>query len=197
MLPTRSMRSLETPSRCKFSSASGDGRPQHVRYRIGHEPIDLFGHAPVSAAQAGFEVNDRYPHLCRDQRACSRRIHIADDDRPVRSGVPADILVGHHHAGGLHGMRAAADLQMVVRVWQAQITEEGIGHVRVVVLTRMHDPSGHPAFSGERMIKRRDLHEIRSRSSYEMHFSRHRGPTALLLLCPAPLRGHVLEPSRS
>src|SRR4029079_5200431 len=44
----------------------GRWRPQYVGDRVGHEAVDLLGHAPVAAAQPGFEVNHGYAELRAD-----------------------------------------------------------------------------------------------------------------------------------
>ena len=41
-------------------------------------------------------------------------------------------------------MAAAADFQVVRRLGQTQIHEEGIRHIGVVVLSRMYDKGGAP-----------------------------------------------------
>jgi hypothetical protein len=72
------------------------------------------------------------------------------------------LLVRDHHAAGLLGMAAAADAEVHVRPRQTKIGEEGIRHVRVVVLARMHDARLAPPAIRERMVERRDLHEVRT-----------------------------------
>jgi hypothetical protein len=60
-------------------------------------------------------------------------------------------------------MRAAADPQVVCGLGQEQVAEEGFGHVRVVVLTGVHDPRLAPVLARQRMVEGRHFHEVRAR----------------------------------
>jgi hypothetical protein len=46
--------------------------------------------------------------------------------------------------------------------------EERIGHVRVVVLAGVDDPRAAPRLRLQRMVQRRDLHEVRARGGDEI-----------------------------
>ena len=179
MLPTRSMRSPARLRRSRFSSRVGRRRPQQVGDRIGDEPIDLLGHAPVAAAQARLEMHDRNPQLRADHRARGGRIDVADDDDPVRLARRA-----HTFSYAIitppvcSAWRAAADFQVMVRLGQAQVPEERVRHVGVVVLAGMHDRRLAPGFGGKRVVERRDLHEVRARRGDQVdvqHFPRESG----------------------
>src|SRR3546814_4893388 len=87
---------------------------------------DLLRHAAVVAAQASLEVGQGNAQLGRHQGAGQRRIHVADDDGPVRALLLADLFVGDHDGGGLLGMRAAADAEMMVRRRQAEVGKEAV-----------------------------------------------------------------------
>ena len=139
------------------------GRPQHVGDRVGHEPVDLFGHAPVATAQPSLEMHDRDPQLRADHRAGSGRIDVADHDDPVGLLRHRHLLVGDHHAAGLLGVRTAADLEVEMRLRHREVAEERIGHVRIVVLAGVHDRRPAPGLLRQRMVQRRDLHEVRAR----------------------------------
>ena len=135
-------------------------RPQEIRDRIRDQPIDLLGHAAVAAAQASLQVHDRDPQLGADHGTGGGRVDVAHHHDGVRAGALADDLVGHHRAPGLLGMRAAADFEVVRRFGQAQVPEEGVRHVRVVVLPGVHDGGLAPAFAGEGVVEGGHLHEI-------------------------------------
>jgi hypothetical protein len=60
-------------------------------------------------------------------------------------------------------VRAAAYFQVVGRLGQAEVAEERVRHVRVVVLPGVHDARGAPALTRQLVVQRRDLHEIRTR----------------------------------
>ena len=145
-------------------------RPQHVGDRIGDDPVDLLGHGPVAAAQPRLDVADRDQQLLRRERAGDGRIDIAEDDRHVGALGQAQLLVGDHDTGGLLGVTAAADPEMVMRLRQAQIGEKRVGHVDVVVLAGMDQDRLAPRLSEHGVIKRRHLHEVGAGGGYEMGF---------------------------
>ena len=57
---------------------------QVVADPVGDDPVDLLGHRPVAAAQAGLDMGGRRPQLRGDQGACQCRVHIANHDHIVR-----------------------------------------------------------------------------------------------------------------
>jgi hypothetical protein len=120
-------------------------RPEQVADGIGHQAVDLFRHASVAASQPRLEVHDRDPELRPDERAGGGSIDVPRDHDGGRALALAHRFVGDHGASGLLGVRAAADFEGVSRLGQAQVAEEGIRHVRVVVLPGVHDAGGAPA----------------------------------------------------
>src|SRR5882672_3039831 len=144
------------------------GRPQKIADRIGYEAIDLLGHAPVAAAQAGLQVHDRDPQLRPNHGAGGGRIDVAHHHNGVRTLALAHNFVSDHGASGLLRVRAAADFQVMGRLRQAQVAEEGLRHVRVIVLAGVHDARGAPAFPGQCVVQGRHLHEVRARGGDQM-----------------------------
>ena len=65
-------------------------------------------------------------------------------------------------------MRATADAEVEFRIGYAEVLENRIRHVAVIMLSRVHENGLRPAGRGQRMIKRRDFHEIRPSGGYEM-----------------------------
>ena len=65
-------------------AADSLGQNSSRRQLIGHDPIDLLGHAPVERSQAGFDVRDRHVQLRGRERAGERRVGVAVDQHPVR-----------------------------------------------------------------------------------------------------------------
>ena len=66
----------------------GDGgrrrREQPAREVVGHDAVDLLGHPPVEAAQAGLDVRDGDAELRRGERPGERRVRVAVDEHRVR-----------------------------------------------------------------------------------------------------------------
>ena len=114
------------------------------------------------------EMGDRDQKLCADERTRESRVDIADDNRPRRPGSDTYLLVLDHYASRLRAVAAAPGTEMHVRIRQAQIREERVGHVRVVVLAGVDDSRDTPGFRCQRVIQRRDLHEVRAGCGYEI-----------------------------
>ena len=97
-------------------------------------------------------------------------VELTSPTTTIQSGPLRDahLLVGDHHAAGLLGVAAAADFEMKMRLRQAQVAEERVRHVGVVVLAGVHDARRAPGSRCERVVERRDLHEVRARRGDEM-----------------------------
>ena len=66
-------------------------------------------------------------------------------------------------------MGAASYAEMDVGFRQAKVREKGIGHIGIVVLAGVDDNGLGPVLFLQRMVKRRYLHEIRPRGTYQMY----------------------------
>ena len=62
-------------------------REEPARQVVGDDPVDLLGHPPIEAAQAGLDVRDGQPELGGDQRAGQRRVRVAVDQDGVRPTI--------------------------------------------------------------------------------------------------------------
>ena len=163
MLPTRSILSAGTPSRARCSSASGDG--VHSTSQIASVTSRLISSGmrrsplrrPASRCTTG--IQSLVP------TSAQAAVEFTSPTTTIQSGFSRHrhLLVGDHHAAGLLGMAAAADLEVEVRRRQPEVAEERVRHVRVVVLAGVHDLRPAPGLAGERVVERRDLHEIRPR----------------------------------
>jgi len=78
------------------------------------------------------------------------------------------LLIGDHHPAGLYCVGAASDAQVEIGIRQTEIGEESIRHVGIVVLAGMHQHGFAPRRALQRVVNRRDLHEIRSRGRDQM-----------------------------
>jgi hypothetical protein len=77
--------------------------------------------------------------LLGDNGARQRGVHIAHHQHAVGPGLLADLLEGHHDLGGLGGMAAAAGLEVVIRLGNAQLIKEDVAHLPVVMLAGVDD----------------------------------------------------------
>src|SRR3546814_5587877 len=87
-------------------------------------------------------------------------MHVADDDGPVRALLLADLFVGDHDGGGLLGMRAAADAEMMVRRRQAEVGKEAVRHVDVIVLSGMDQYRHEPVLPLQHVVASRNLADV-------------------------------------
>src|SRR5450755_3256480 len=107
--------------------------------------------------------------LRTDHGAGRRGVDIAHHYDSVRPMYSAHRLVGNHGAAGLLGVGAAAHFKMMGGLGKGEVGKERIGHVRVVVLSGVHDLRAAPVRAGKFMVERRDLHEIGSRGRDQVH----------------------------
>ena len=124
------------------------GRRRHEqppREMVGHDPVDLLGHAPVEASEPRLDVRDRDAQLGRRQRPDQRGVRVAVHEHGVRPFRDQDRLQALQHPGRLLRVRATADAQRVVRSREVQLREEGPGHRLVPVLAGVHEHLAVPA----------------------------------------------------
>ena len=140
-------------------------REQKVCELVCQEAIDFFGHRAVTAAESGFDVRDSDAELRAHERARERRVNVSNDERPIGFFFQHDRLEALHHGCRLRGVRARADAEIHVRLRQAEIVEEGVGHLRVVVLPRMNDERRKLSLAPlHGFDNRRDLHKVGARA---------------------------------
>ena len=128
---------------------------------VGEHTVVLFRHPVVVAAQAGFEVRDRDLQLHRGKRPCERRVDVAGDDDHVGTSLEQHLLDPDESLRGLLAVRAGADAEEDVGLGQAELAEEDVGHLRVVVLAGVNERDLDSGFL-ERPVDGRRLHEVRA-----------------------------------
>lgn len=82
------------------------GREEPVSDRIGDEPVDLLGHAPVVGADARLDMRDLDVELLRGNGAGHRRGDIADNEAEVARGFEQQLFVADHDLRRLLGLSA-------------------------------------------------------------------------------------------
>ena len=147
----------------------GRWRPQHVGDRVGGEAVDLLGHGPVARAQPRFQMDGGDAELDADQRRGDGRIDVADHDQPVgpvRSSATFSYSI-------ITRPVCAPWLPEPTPRWksgvgQAEIAEDRVRHVGVVMLAGMDQDRREVGRGGERVPERRHLHEIGTRGGDQM-----------------------------
>jgi hypothetical protein len=125
---------------------------------IRHDAVQFLRHAPVEAAQPGFDVGDRDAELGRGEGSGQGRVGVAKDDDSIRPGSLEQGLKRDEHPAGLVAVAAATDSEGVVRPRQAKLTEEVARHCVVVVLARVHKDL--LVDTAERWLERGGLDEL-------------------------------------
>jgi hypothetical protein len=155
---------------------------------VGHDPIDLLRETAVEAPQARLDVTHGQHELRGCQRRGRRRVHVARDEHYVRLRLQQHRLEPLHHAGRLLCVRPGPDTERVVRLAHAELLEEDLGHLPVVVLTCVHqDVLELVRAPGQLRGDRRDLHHVRPRADDRQdlapigHTSRIKSRPALLV----------------
>ena len=139
------------------------GDEQDVGHGVGEHAVDLFRHRAIEAAQAGLDVDDRDAELHGGEGGGQRGVHVADDQHGIGARRRQHGLQAPHHLGGLHGVRAGADLQVVVGDRQVEVAEELPGHRLVVVLTGVHQRRRDGGMAPHLPQQRADLDEVGAR----------------------------------
>ena len=103
------------PLRRQVRDGGRGRREQPAREMVGDDAVELLGHRPVEAAQAGLDVRDGDPELRRGERAGERGVGVAVDEDGIRPFGEQDRLEGEQHPRGLLRVRPATDAQRVVR----------------------------------------------------------------------------------
>ncbi len=135
-------------------------REQQIRKRIRDDAVDLFRHRAVAAAESGFDVPHGDAEFRGNQRSGYRRIHVAVNEDQVRPLREARLLEAFHDGGGLLRVGAGADFEVVLRMTDAEVLEERIGHVVIVVLAGVHDHMLDIRTPRQLPLQRRELHEV-------------------------------------
>ena len=152
------------PLRTEVVNAVPGWREEQVRQPVGDDAVDLLRHRPVAAPEARLDVRDLEAELGGDERGCDRGVDVAVDEHHGGRGAEAHLLKALHDQRGLRRMRARADLEVVIGTGDAELPEEAVRHLRVVVLAGVDDDvaDSGPARGGPR--ERGQFHEVGARA---------------------------------
>ena len=140
--------------------AVGRGREQQVGKLVGEQPIDFFGHAAVTGAQAGFDVADADRELGTDESSGDGGVDVTIDEDEIGLEFEQDWFERDHHCGGLLGMRAGADAQVAIGLRHFQLLKKYVGHGGIVVLTGVDQSLADAGVRGQSAQHGGGFHEI-------------------------------------
>src|SRR5581483_10772011 len=158
-------------------------RQQERAQVVREQPVVLLRHRRVEAAEARLDVRDRDVELRRGEGAGERRVDVAGDDDERRLPVEQHLLDADEGPGRLLGMRARADSEKDVGRGEAELADQDVGHLGVVVLAGMDDERVDVRRS-DRGHDGRRLHEVRPGADDEADEGGHGGDG----------NGHTLRP---
>ena len=105
---------------------------------VGKDPVDLFGHTAVTAAQATFQVDQVDAAFVGGERCGQGAIHITHDHHGVGLLLLHDLFQAQHDVGHLGVGCAWLNAEPVIG-YQTELLEENGAHAVVEVLTGMHE----------------------------------------------------------
>lgn len=127
-----------------LSSEVLDGRvgrgEEYCREPVADDAVHLLGHRHVERAQAGLDVVHRHVEFAGGHGAGERRVGVAVEYHAVEMLRQQHILDAGDHLGGLLAVPPRPHVQVVIRVRDAELVEEHLRHVGVVVLPRVQYP---------------------------------------------------------
>ena len=101
----------------------------------------LLGHRQVAAAQAGLDVRERHRRLGRGARAGEGRVRVSVDEHEIGRLALEDNAI----AGCISSGSAVLEIEPVAAARQAELLEEDVGELAVVVLAGVDDDLVDPA----------------------------------------------------
>ena len=148
------------------------GGKEVVRDVIRDHPVDLLGHRPVKAPEAGLDMADADVEFCGRKSPGHDGVGVALDEDDVGFLLHEDLLDAGQDLSGLPGMGSGTDIEVVLRLGQVKVLEERPVHVVGVVLPGVEDEVIEvPCFAFP--DDRGHLDDLRSGSKYNCNHGVH------------------------
>src|SRR5689334_1069252 len=129
------------------------GTKQQVRHVIRSNAVDLFRHAPVETAQAGFYVCYRNVQLHRSERAGERRVGVSVNHNTVGPLAQKHFFDSLQHCAGLCAVAAGTNIQVEIWPRQRKLLKEYLCHLKVIVLAGVQKEMRDLRFSRTLLIE--------------------------------------------
>jgi hypothetical protein len=127
------------PSVLEVAPGSLRGGEEVVGDVVRDYPVDLLGHRPVEAPEAGLDVADPDVELCGRESPGHDGVGVALDEDDVGGLLHQDILDAGQDLSGLPGLGSGSDVEVVLRLGQFEFLEERPVHVIRIVLPGVQD----------------------------------------------------------
>ena len=98
-------------------------------------PVDLLGHRPVEAPEAGLDVANPDVELCGSESPGHDSIGVALDEDDIRLLLDENLLDAGQDLSGLLGMSSGPDVEVVLRLRKFEILEERPIHLVGIMLS--------------------------------------------------------------
>ena len=158
---------LPYPGPAQIFVGGDAGGEKPVADRIGDHPVDLFRHGPVAGANTAFHMCYPHPQFTGGNGAGHGRGHIPHHQTKIAGLLQQYLLVAHHNGRRLLSLSTGTNLQIDIRLGNAQLGKKIATHGPVIVLAGMDQTvSQIVTLLGCRLQginNRRDLHKIRAR----------------------------------
>ena len=117
------------------------GRKQDRRQAVDLDSVPLLGHLQIAAAEARLDVSLPDAGVVGRERTGERRVRVPEDEHEVRALGGDRLSDPSSHRRRLRGV----EIEPVARLRQAELVEENLRQLGVVMLPRMQDDLLDPA----------------------------------------------------
>ena len=131
---------------------------------VSEESVDFLGHRAVPRTKPRLDMSDRYPQLAAHERTGERGVDVPHDHDAVGTLREAATLELHKEAGGLFGMRSAANPQIPIGLRDREILKNLIAEFGIVVLSGVDKERAQRAIVTEGSQDRRNFGKVRASS---------------------------------
>ena len=138
---------------------------------VGHNAVDLLRIVQTACSETRLHMADRDMQLYRRQGRRHGGVGIAKDQQHIRRLLLQNGFNLHQHLTGHLPMAPAGNSQVVIRLRDPHLLKKDIGHIAVVVLSRMNQDL--LAIFAQFPRDHRQFDELRTRADNGTDFFRH------------------------
>ncbi len=169
VLPTSAMAASGTPSRRRLSTASSQCTSRSSARRSVMMRLISSGIVRSPERRPASRCATGTPSLAAARVAPSVELTSPGTTMAAGGSGASTASTPRDDGGGLRGLRARADAEVVGRLRQAELLQERAGQRAVVVLARVQDLDGDVGLRAQGVADRCDLDEVRPRADDDHH----------------------------